>query len=155
LLLAVGIITILPFFWMVTSSFKPYDEIFVSPPVWFPTHLQLSNYVNAINAMPFMSYLFNTGKIAILSTAGQLLSCSLAAYAFARLEFPGRDVIFLLLLMTLMVPSQVTIIPAFLILQHLGLMDTHEALYLPNFLGGAFGTFLLRQFFKTIPSELA
>jgi multiple sugar transport system permease protein len=104
--------------------------------------------------LPFGLFILNSIKVSSLCTFGQLLSCSLAAYAFARMRFRGRDVIFSMLLATMMIPYAVRMIPVFLIMQSVGWLDTHWALVVPSYLGGAFGTFLLRQFFLTIPTEL-
>jgi multiple sugar transport system permease protein len=144
----------LPFVWMVLSSLKTDVEIFVFPPRWLPETPQWSNYVAVTQAMPFGWFIFNSFKIAFLGVVGQLLSCSLAAYAFARIKFPGRESVFLVWLACLMIPYQVTIIPQYLLFRSFGMLDTHYPLFLPSFFGGAFGTFLLRQFFLSIPSEL-
>jgi multiple sugar transport system permease protein len=116
-------------------------------------HVQWNNYSKAATELPFGRFFLNSIFIAILVTAGQLVTCSLAAYAFARLEFPGRDRIFLLYLGTMMLPGQVTIIPVYLIMRHLHWIDTYQAVVLPG-LFSAYGTFLLRQFFLTIPKSL-
>jgi len=112
------------------------------------------NYLDLLDEMPFALFFYNSAKIAFLVTVGQLLTCSLAAYAFARFQFPGRETLFSILLATLMVPFQVTMIPVFITMFKLNLLDTHLALWGPAFLGGAYGTFLLRQFFLTLPPEL-
>ena len=144
---------LLPFIWMFFSSFKINAEIFVYPPKWIPETWHWENYKRVFEAMPFDVFTFNSFKIASLSVVGQLISCSLAAYAFARLEFPGRDTMFVIWLACLMIPTQVLVIPLFAVYNQLGLTDTHIPLILPNFFGGAFGTFLLRQFFMTIPTD--
>jgi len=153
-LIFAGITMLTPFIWMISSSLKTLEEIFIFPPRMIPKVPQWSNYVRVWSSAPFGQYFFNSFKIAVLSTIGQIFSCSLAAYAFARLKFPGRDIIFLILLMTLMLPHQLTMIPVFYIMYKLGWVDTHIPLILPFFLGGAFATFLTRQFFLTIPREL-
>jgi multiple sugar transport system permease protein len=144
----------LPFLWMLSSSLKAQGYIFIFPPQWIPNPIRWQNYIDLVERMPFLRFVYNSAKIAILATTGQLLTCSLGAYAFSRLEFPGRDTIFTILLATLMVPFQVTMIPVFIIIYRLGLMDNHIALWGPAFFGGAYGTFLLRQFFMTLPTEL-
>jgi multiple sugar transport system permease protein len=144
----------LPFLWMLSSSFKDQGYIFLYPPQWIPNPVRWQNYLDLLDEMPFLQFFYNSAKIAILVTVGQLLSCSLAAYAFARFQFPGRDTLFSILLATLMVPFQVTMIPVFITMHRLNLLDTHLALWGPAFLGGAYGTFLLRQFFLTLPPEL-
>ena len=152
-LYAGALLTVLPFVWMILTSFKELSEILVYPPKWLPQTLHLENYANALTAAPFDRFYFNSLFVATAVTVGQLVTCSLAAYAFARLRFPGRDFLFLLFLGTMMIPGQVTMIPGFMILHWLGWVDTYYALIVPG-LASAFGTFLLRQFFLTIPREL-
>jgi multiple sugar transport system permease protein len=153
-LIFAGITMLAPFIWMIFSSLKTLEEVFKFPPRLIPKEPQWSNYVRIWSYAPFGQYFLNSFKIAVLSTIGQIFSCSLAAYAFARLKFPGRDIIFLVLLMTLMLPYQLTMIPVFYIMYKLGWVDTHIPLILPFFLGGAWSTFLTRQFFLTIPRDL-
>lgn len=155
LLLFIGcLVMALPFVWMFLSSLKTDPEIFVFPPRWLPETPQWSNYLDVMDSMPFNWFILNSLKIAFLTMCGQLLSCSLAAYAFARIRFPGRETLFLGWLACLMIPSQVTLIPQFLLFRSFGWLDTHYPLFVPSYFGAAFGTFLLRQFFLTIPSEL-
>jgi multiple sugar transport system permease protein len=144
----------LPFVWMFLSSLKTEPEIFVFPPRWLPRSPQWSNYIAVMEAMPFGWFIYNSFKISVLGVIGQLLSCSLAAFAFARIRFPGRETVFMIWLACLMIPYQVTLIPQYLLFRNFGWLDTHYPLFIPHFFGGAFGTFLLRQFFMTIPSEL-
>lgn len=148
-----ALLTVLPFVWMVLTSFKDLSEILVYPPKWLPSVFQFVNYSNALAAAPFGRFYFNSLIVAVAVTMGQLVTCSLAAYAFARLKFWGRDALFLLFLGTMMIPGQVTMIPGFMILHWLGWIDSYAALIVPG-LASAFGTFLLRQFFLTIPKEL-
>lgn len=150
-LLAFG--TVLPFIWMVLTSGKSLGEILVYPPQWFPESFRWDNYTNAFAAAPFGRYYINSLFVAIMVTVGQLITCSMAAYAFARMKFWGRDVLFYIFLGTMMIPGQVTMIPSFLVLQWLGWIDTYNALIVPG-LASAFGTFLLRQFFLNIPKDL-
>ncbi|HEV8638583.1 MAG TPA: carbohydrate ABC transporter permease [Chloroflexota bacterium] len=154
LLLAVSALMLGPFIWMLTSSLKAEGDIFLFPPTLLPNPPRWDNYAETVQRMPFHIFTFNSFKIAVLGTVGAVLTCSLAAYAFARLSFPGRDRLFFVLLATMMVPGQVTFIPHFLIMQAVGWTNSHNALIVPHFFGGAFGTFLLRQFFLTLPSEL-
>jgi multiple sugar transport system permease protein len=123
------------------------------PPTLFPASPQWNNYGEVLRQAPFGRWFLNTLIVTVASVAGNLLFCSLAGYAFARIKFFGREVVFILVLATLMIPFQVVIIPTFLIVRHLGLIDTLGALILPN-LAGAFGIFMLRQFFRTLPIEL-
>lgn len=154
LVMAVIVVAIaLPFIWMVSSAFKDQIGLMALPPAWFPSPAVLDNFNAAWTQVPFAYFMLNSLKVASLTTLGQLVTCSLAAYAFARLRFPGRDIIFGIYLSSLMVPSQVTIIPLYILMRHLGLVDNHASLILPG-LASAFGTFLLRQFFMTVPREL-
>ena len=154
LLILVGLAFLLPFLWMLSSSLKSVAEIFSFPPRWFPRVRRWSNYIDIFIVMPFGRFVFNSFKVSLLSTIGVVLSSALAAFAFARLRFPGRNLIFALLLSTLMLPGEVTLIPIFFIMRTLGVINTHIPLYLPDFFGNPFGTFLLRQFFLTVPKEL-
>jgi multiple sugar transport system permease protein len=148
-----ALITVAPFLWMVMTSFKDLPDILTYPPVWWPKHFIIDNYVNAFSAAPFGRYYFNSVFIAVAVTFGQMITCSMAAFAFARLRFWGRDVLFYIFLGTMMIPGQVTMIPSFMMLYWLGWIDSYAALIVPG-LASAFGTFLLRQFFLTIPRDL-
>jgi len=145
--------TLLPFIWMVLTSFKDLNELFSYPPTWFPSQFHLENYKNAFIAAPFGRFYLNSLFVAVTVTIGQIITCSMAAYAFARIKFWGRDILFFIFLGTMMIPYHVTMIPSFLVLHWLGWVDTYKALIVPG-LASAFGTFLLRQFFLTIPKEL-
>lgn len=149
-----GVITAMPFVWMAVSSLKVPGTLLVYPPEWIPRPIHWQNYVELVQQMPFATYFMNSVKISVLATIGNLVSCSLAAYAFARFEFPGRNLIFAITLSCLMVPSQVVLIPQFVIYNKLGLMDQQVVLWGPHWTGGAFGIFLLRQFFMGLPTEL-
>lgn len=150
---------IMPFIWMISTSFKSQSEVFAYPPQWIPTEFHWQNYVKAWNAAPFPRYFFNSVVVALAVTFGDLFTSALAAYAFARMKFPGRDAIFLIYLSSLMIPHQMTILPSFLLLKNLGDLipafglDSYFALIAP-FLASAFGVFLLRQSFMQIPNEL-
>lgn len=137
-----AVIMALPFIWMMLTSLKTNAEVFAFPPRWLPEEPRWSNYYDVMQAMPFGWFIFNSFKIAILAVIGQLLSCSLAAYAFARIEFVGRDTLFLIVLATLMVPGVVTLIPVFILMRELGWLNTHYPLIVPHFLGSTFGIFL-------------
>jgi multiple sugar transport system permease protein len=154
LLIVVALLMVGPFLWMVSTSLKERGDIFQYPPAWIPRPVTPENYADIMKVLPLGTILFNSFKIAISATIGQLISCSLAAYAFARMEFRGKTVLYIVLLATMMIPAQVTMIPVFLIMKFLGWIDSHNALIVPAFFGGAFGTFLLRQFFSTIPRDL-
>ena len=152
-LLLGGLLMMIPFLWMFSTSWRLAKDSFSLPPQWLPTAWRIENYQEVLNGIPFLAFVVNSLKVSVLITLGQLVTCSMAAYAFARLRFPGRDLLFLLFLSQLMVPQQVTIIPIFILIRVLGLLDTHWALIIPAIFS-AFGTFLLRQFFLTIPYEL-
>ncbi len=155
LLLGTGaIFMILPFLWMFSTSLRPAAESYKLPPAWLPTDWRFENYGTVFSSsVPIVAFALNSIKVAFLVTIGQLITCSMAGFAFARLRFPGRNLLFILLLASLMVPGQVTIIPIFIIMRRLGLVDSHLALILPG-LTSAFGVFLMRQFFLTLPQDL-
>ncbi len=142
-----------PFLWMISTSLKIRGEVFTVPLEWIPRSLHFENYPNALSAAPFPRFFLNSLIIGVSIVLGRLVFCSMGAYAFARLRWPGRDTVFLAYLSTMMIPGQVTLIPSFLIIHWLGWMNTYYALIVPGF-ASAFGTFLLRQFFLTIPGEL-
>lgn len=146
-------VMMVPFLWMISVSLKEPGQVFVYPPQWIPDPIVWANYGTVWTTVPFAMFLLNTTKIAILVTLGQFLTCSLGAYAFARLEFPGRDHLFLAYLGTMMIPYHVTLVPVFILMRYLGWVDSHLSLIVPACFS-AFGTFLLRQFFLTIPREL-
>ncbi|MGH2460691.1 MAG: carbohydrate ABC transporter permease [Chloroflexota bacterium] len=140
---------------MFDTSIKDPGEIFLYPPRWIPTAIRLQNYPEALTALPFGQWFFNTTYITVVASLGQVLSASLVGYAFARLRAPGRDVLFILVISTMLLPEQVTMVPVFLIFRNLGWIDTWNPLIVPAWLGGgAFYIFLCRQFFMTIPLEL-
>jgi multiple sugar transport system permease protein len=153
LLLALAGIMFVPFYWMLVNSLLPRGDAFSLPPIWFPETITLNNYREVFELIPFGRLIFNSLKLTAIITVGAVTTSIMAAYAFARLTFPGRDVLFIILLSALMVPQQVTVIPTFILIKNLGLLDTHEAIYLPGLIN-VFGTFLLRQFFLTIPRDL-
>lgn len=148
-----AIIVALPFFWMVLTSFKTRIEAVRIPPTWFPSKFYWDNYLAAWTWVPFSRFYINSIIVAVAQTTGVLLTSSLAAYAFARIKFFARDIVFLLYLATMMIPFIVVIIPQYLIMNWLRWVDSYYALIIPG-LCGAYGTFLLRQFLMTIPSEM-
>jgi len=154
LLTAIAAVMVGPFLLMVSTSMMDRQDIFRVPPQWIPAHVDLRNYRAIMEILPLGRLLLNSFTIAITATFGQLCSCTLAAYAFARMKFRGKTVLYFVLLATMMIPAQVTMIPVFLIMKSLGWIDTLYALIVPAFFGGAFGTFLLRQFFSTLPADL-
>jgi multiple sugar transport system permease protein len=153
LLIGGSVIMLLPFAWMLSTSLKLPPDIFTYPPVWIPSPIAWQNYAKTVAAMPFGRFYLNSLVVTTCVTLLQLLTSSLAAFAFARMRFPGRNALFLLYLATLMIPFQVTMIPNFIIVRALGWYDTYQALILPPAFS-AFSTFLLRQYFMGIPREL-
>ena len=154
---------VLPLVWMVSTSLKPDEQIFaregISPPIslqsLLPSPVQWSNYTEALNTVPFGAYLRNTLYLCAFNVIGAVLSSALVAYGFARLRFRGREVLFMLLIGTMALPGQVTMIPVFTLFRYLGWYGTFLPLIVPAFCGSAFYIFLLRQFFQTIPDDLA
>jgi multiple sugar transport system permease protein len=148
-----AIVMIAPFLWMLSTSLKGGGAIFDYPPTWIPDPISFDNFRKVWTVVDFDRYLFNSMVVAIAVTFGEVLTSALAAYAFARLRFPGRDALFLMYLATLMIPGQVTIIPNFILMRYLGWINTYQGLIIPTAFT-AFGTFLLRQYFLSIPREL-
>jgi multiple sugar transport system permease protein len=148
-----AVLYIAPFLWMVSSSLKGPDEIYGFPPSFIPNTWRWSNYVEAWNRVPFATFFSNSGIVTLSVTLGTILTCSMAGYAFARLRFPGRDSILLAYLGTMMIPFPVLMIPAYILMRRLGLVDTLWSLVLPGMFG-AWGTFLMRQFMLTLPRDL-
>ncbi|MFC7786821.1 MULTISPECIES: carbohydrate ABC transporter permease [unclassified Rossellomorea] len=148
-----SIVMLFPFVWMILTSLKTYAESIQVPPVMIPEDFQWKNYEEVFTLLPFFKFMLNTFIITVLRTAGQLFLCSLAAYAFARIVFPGRNLLFVLALSVLMVPGQVFLLPQYMIMVKLGWLNTLQAVVVPG-LFSAFGTFLLRQFFMGLPKEL-
>jgi len=150
-----AIIMVVPFLWMISESFRTPAQQFSRSLI--PDPFTLQNYVDLFQDLPDKAFLYltaNSFKLSILAVIGQILTCAMAAFVFAVAKFKGRDFLFALLLGTMMIPSQVSLIPNFIIFKFLGLIGTQWPLILPSFWGGAFGTFLLRQYFLTIPREL-
>lgn len=146
-------IMLLPFFWMVMTSLKAESEVLRMPPQWIPKDWQWINYVKAWNVAPFGRYFFNSFVIAIITTIGEVITAILAAYAFAKMRFFGKNVIFAVLLGTLMIPGEMLLIPNYVTITRLGWYNRYEALIIP-WLASVFAIFLLRQFFRSIPDEL-
>lgn len=153
LLLVGGFLMIFPFLWMLSTSFQGAGALLVPPPRLIPSPVETGNYAEIATAFPLWRFLLNSVGVAGVSTALQVGTSAMAAYAFARLRFRGRDALFLLYIATLMVPLQVTIMPLFVEMKYLGLIDTYAGLVLPS-IASAFGTFLLRQSFLSLPREL-
>ena len=154
ILLGIGGITMLvPFLWMISTSLKDAGAVFTYPPKWIPDPFVWKNYIEVLKVVPFARFYFNSIFVAVVVTIGQVFTSSLAAYAFSRLKFPGRDKLFFAYLATMMIPGSVTMIPVYVLLRLLGWVDTYKALIIPAMFS-AYGTFMLRQFFMTLPKEL-
>ena len=153
-LLVIGLTMLVPFFWTLSSSLKYDREIFEYPIKWIPEVLRWSNYEEVWTRVNFLTYYLNTIKLSLIVTIGQVVTCSMAAYSFAKMDYPGRDKIFLCYLATMMVPWHAIMIPQFIIIKNLGFYDSHWSIILMN-LFSAFGVFLLRQFMLGIPMELS
>jgi multiple sugar transport system permease protein len=152
-LIVIAILTLMPFVWVVSTSLRTPAQSFTLPPKWIPVDMDFSNYTQVFEQIPFWRQIGNSFIITLSVVAGQLITASLAGYAFARLRFPGRNILFWIVLATLMIPGQATIIPVFILISRiLGLYDKLGALIVPG-LATAFGTFLLRQYFMAIPDD--
>lgn len=156
LVLLVGAVPMLaPFLWMLSTALKPLRQIFVYPPVWIPSPVEWENFYRALTYLPFPLFFRNTMTIAIGVIVGSLISNTLVAYGFARLRFPGRDILFIILISTTMIPWMVTLVPVFLLFHKLGWVNTLLPLIVPAYFGTPFYIFLLRQFFRSIPLEIS
>lgn len=154
ILLTIGaLVMIIPFVWMLSTSLKDQQQLFAWPPSWLPNPFIWKNYTDVWTRINFSLYGWNTIKITVAVTVGRLILCSMAGYGFARMKFPGKDFLFMLTLATMMISSQITIVPNFIIMRYLGLVDTHLGVILPQLADG-FSIFLMRQFFLTFPYEL-
>lgn len=154
-LLLSGIVFVAPFLWTVVTSLKVSAQIFTWPPIFIPQPIQWRNYYDAMTFVPFGRYFLNSLFLCLIVAIGTLLSNTLVAYGFSRIDWIGRDVVFILVLSTIMLPSQVTMIPVYIIFRNLGWIGGFLPLTVPAFVGSAYFTFLLRQFFRTIPFELS
>ena len=153
ILVLIGATMLFPFLWMVIGSLKPKAELFAVPINLFPSTWMWKNYGDVLKKIPFVTFYVNTAKIAVFSTMGQVITCALSAYAFAKLRFKGRDFLFMLYLATMMIPYQVTMIPQYELMNKLNLLNSHAALIILHCFS-PFGVFLLRQFFVSIPDSL-
>ena len=153
--IVVAVFFCLPFFWTVSSSLKPTAELYLFPPTFWPQEIRWQNYADVFRLAPFARFIANTVFVTALAMMGQILSASAVAFGFTRFRFPGRNALFLVVLSTMMLPWQVTIVPTFLLFRYLHWINTFMPLIVPFFFGGgAFYIFLLRQFFLTIPRDL-
>ncbi len=153
-LLIFGVVFLVPFYWMFATALKGSEQLFQLPPAWVPKPLVWENFAQVFEEVPFGRFLTNSVVLVVWNVVGQVISCTLIAYGFARLRFPGRDALFLVLLATLMVPRQVTLVPQFILFAKLGWVNTYLPLILPAFTGSPFLIFLMRQYMMTIPLDL-
>lgn len=153
-LVAVGLFFFVPFAWLISTSLKSDSQIFSYPPQWIPSPVRWQNYVDAFQAVPYLQYLLNSLTVTALAVVGNLLSVPPVAYAFSKLHWPGRDKVFLLVLATMMLPFQITMIPLYSIYVKLNWVNTYLPLVLPDFFGKAYFVFMMRQFFNNVPNEL-
>ena len=153
LLFLLGIVMAFPFFWIIRTTLLREVDAPIFPPIWIPSYLELDGYRGVFTVQPFARYIWNSAFVAVAALVSQLVTASLGAYAFARLHFPGRDKLFLLYLATMLIPAEVTIVPTFVLVSRLGMVDSLAGLIVPGMFS-VFTTFLLRQFFLTIPFEL-
>ena len=156
LLIAVSILFVTPFYWMLITSLKDPATVFTTPIQWWPSPIMWENYVKAANypSFPFLRFMWNSFYYAGMVTLGTVLSCAAVGYGFARLRFPGRDVLFTITVATLMIPGIITFIPTFVIFKNLGWIGGYAPLIVPSFFGSAFFIFMMRQFFLGLPKEL-
>jgi multiple sugar transport system permease protein len=146
-------LVVVPFLWMLVSSFKPEAEVRAVPPTWWPETITLDNYDRLFTQLDFPTYFMNSVIVAVAVTVGNMVFCSMLGYALAKLDFPGKRLLFVIVLGTLMVPGVVTFVPLFVLTTKMGLSNTLIGMILP-FLAGPFGVFLMRQYFQTLPDEL-
>jgi multiple sugar transport system permease protein len=154
MLVVLAIVFMIPLFWMISTALKARYEVFAYPPEIIPSEIQWANFREIFTRVPLGRYMLNTLILVVANIAGQLLAVPLVAYAFARLRFPGRDTIFFIVIATMMVPTQVTLIPLYSLYQRIGLVNTYWPLILPSFFGSPFFIFLMRQYIKSLPREL-
>jgi multiple sugar transport system permease protein len=154
LMIVLSVIFLIPLVWIISTSLKTQGQVFAYPPVWIPKPIMWSNYAEALNRAPLLRWLANTAIITAFAITGNVLTSSMVAFGFARLRFPGRDALFILLLSTMMLPQIVTLIPRFILFKSLGWLDTFLPMIVPPFFGGGpFNIFLVRQFYRTIPQD--
>lgn len=154
LLIIGSVAMLLPFFWMLSTALKPDSEIFTVPIQWLPSEIYLANFVRASEVMPIAKYMFNTFVMATLKIFGEVFVSALVAYGFARFDFKFKNTLFMILLATMMLPYEVTMIPSFIIWSNLGFADSYVPLILPAYFGSATFVFFLRMYFSTFPKAL-
>lgn len=153
-LIVFGVVFVTPFYWMFATALKSDAQLFMLPPAWTPNPIEWENFLRVFQEVPFGKFINNSLVLVTWNVVGQVFSTAMVGYGFARLRFPGRDVLFVVLLATLMVPKQVTLVPQFILFAKLGWIDTYLPLILPAFGGSPFLIFLVRQYMMTIPLDL-
>jgi ABC-type glycerol-3-phosphate transport system permease component len=153
-LILIGIAILMPFIWTLSSSLKPYGSGITFPPQFIPREFEWQNYVKVVQTIPFFMYMRNSLLVTGFALVGEIISASMVAYAFARLQFPGRNILFVIVLATMMIPYPVTLVPTFILFNKLGWVNTFLPLIVPAYFAPAYSIFLLRQFFMTINHEL-
>lgn len=154
IMVVLALVFMIPLLWMFTTSLKTRQEIFVWPPTWLPELPQWNNYADAFNKYPLARFMLNSAILVMINSLGEVLSVPLIAFAFARLRFPGRKILFILMLSTMMIPGQIKLIPLFSMFSRMGLIGTYWPLVLPSFFGNPFFIFLMVQYMRTIPRDL-
>lgn len=155
LLVVLSMAFLMPFIWMISTSLKDTEQTYHVPPIWIPHPMRFQNYPEALAAQPFGTFFGNTLQYAVLATVGTVLSASLVAYGFARIQWRGRETLFFICICTMMIPFQVRMIPLYLIFRNLHWLNSYKPLIIPAFFGNAYSIFLLRQFFMSLPHELS
>jgi len=153
-LIAGSFFILMPLIWMISTSLKKLSHVFRFPPEFIPNPVVWGNYQHALTVLPFDTYLVNTLTIVVISVTGEVLISAVVAYAFSRLNWKGRDILFIIVIATMMLPGQVTLIPVFIMYKYLGWLDTFLPLTIPSWFGNAFYIFLLRQYFMTLSKDM-
>ncbi len=153
-MIVLSIAFLLPFFWMLSTALKSKEQLYLMPPVWIPRPMMWSNFKQASEFVPLFSYMGNTLMVAALDVLGTIMVCPLVAYGLSRLQWKGRDTLFLITLAVMMIPTEVTMVPSFILFSSLGLVGTYVPLFIQSFFGRPFMIFLMRQFFLGLPGEL-
>ena len=154
ILIAIGLFFLLPFFWMLSTAVKPDELLYLTPPVWLPSPMHWDNFQKASEYIPFFSYMGNSFSVAVLDVIGTIIACPLVAYGLSRLEWKGRDLLFFVTIAVMMIPTEVTMIPTFILFSELNLVGTYVPMFIQSFFGRPFMIFLLRQFFMNLPRDL-
>ena len=153
-LILLGAFFLLPFLWMLSTALKPDEQLYLSPPVWVPSPMVWGNFKKATDFIPFFSYMGNSFGVAVMDVLGTVIACPLVAYGLSRLEWKGRELLFFITIAVMMIPTEVTMIPTFILYSKLNLVGTYVPMFVQSFFGRPFMIFLLRQFFMNLPRDL-